>query len=89
MDKLFFSFFFIFCLSGCKCPCYHVAATAYQDSVYAALHCTRSNETYDGCGYSDSRAAGEDSHYHDDPGQYDGKGSEDRPKGYGADIQFV
>lgn len=49
---------------------------AYEHSCKAALElATRGGPDYSGSGYSDSRAAGEESHYHDNPGAYDGKGA--------------
>jgi hypothetical protein len=54
-------------------PRYH---SAYEDSCKAALQlATRGGPDYPGSGYSDGRAAGEDSHYHDNPSAYDGKNS--------------
>lgn len=50
-------------------------SSAYEDSCKAALQiATRGGPDYPGHGYSDSRAAGEDGHYHNDPSSYDGKG---------------
>lgn len=50
---------------------------AYSQSCEAALHlATRNNSNdneYQGHGYSDSKAAAEDSHYHNDPSSYDGR----------------
>lgn len=57
----------------------HVVGQAYMDTCKAALHvATRNasnNDSYQGHGYSDSKAAGEDAHYHDNPGAYDGRSS--------------
>lgn len=77
----------VFLASIPSCTAIHtVAGRAYSDSCTAALLlATRggSDTEYTGHSYGDSRAVAEDSHYHGNPDQYQGRSSEDIPRGTG------
>lgn len=80
--KSLISLMIFFAVPGCSFT--HAAGIAYSNSCEAALLLATRNGSgteYTGHSYGDSRAVAEDSHYHGNQDQYEGRSGEDIPRG--------